>query len=137
MSSILLPFVLLIACALSICSLSEGQESQKDTESGNYFLPMCSKMLDVWNAPKAQYTKEEQVEFLHCHAFIDGVTATLYIWKAAMQKDKAPVCIPQGVTSEQTDRIVVKYLKDHPEELHQPFGILVFNSLSAAFPCIK
>ena len=42
--------------------------------------------------------------------------------------------IPDGVTVAQLARVVDKYMIDHPEQLHEPPGILVFNALLQAFP---
>jgi hypothetical protein len=45
-------------------------------------------------------------------------------------------CDPDtGTSSEQTIRIVAKYLQDHPEELHEPAVSSVLRALRAAFPC--
>ncbi len=47
-----------------------------------------------------------------------------------------PVCIDQTtVTSGQLQRVVVKYLKDHPEETHTAAVFLVTVALREAFPC--
>lgn len=45
------------------------------------------------------------------------------------------VCIPTGTTNEQHLRVIVKYLRDHPEKLHEPAGSLSLEALKAAFPC--
>ncbi len=40
-----------------------------------------------------------------------------------------------GVTNGQVRDVVVKYLKDHPEERHFLASILAVKALSKAFPC--
>jgi hypothetical protein len=42
--------------------------------------------------------------------------------------------MPIEVKQEQMIKVVVKYLKDHPEEHHKPAGLLVIFALSRAFP---
>jgi hypothetical protein len=44
-------------------------------------------------------------------------------------------CIPEGVTMAQVKSVVMKYLQEHPEELHYPSVRLVNSALSQAFPC--
>ena len=47
-------------------------------------------------------------------------------------------CTPKEVTEVtvgQMQKIVVKYLKDHPETLHLTASSLVFKALTEAFPC--
>lgn len=45
------------------------------------------------------------------------------------------ICNPEGVTGEQYMLIVEKYLKDHPEELHESAYLLIDIALMEAFPC--
>ena len=44
-------------------------------------------------------------------------------------------CIPDHVTRAQTLRVILKYLNDHPEELHAPAYVVARNSLVVSFPC--
>jgi hypothetical protein len=45
------------------------------------------------------------------------------------------VCPAKDSTYEQGTRVVVKYLQDHPEELHMKSSALVERALAKAFPC--
>jgi hypothetical protein len=47
----------------------------------------------------------------------------------------APLCIPQGVTTEQGRRVLVKYLRAHPDELHNRANVLTYHAFKEAFPC--
>jgi hypothetical protein len=47
------------------------------------------------------------------------------------------VCEPPGVTGEQLIAMAIKYLSDHPEELHFSAASLVLNMYTKAFPCKK
>jgi hypothetical protein len=44
-------------------------------------------------------------------------------------------CIPFGVMPLEAIKVVVKYLNDHPEKLHEADTILVLSALSNAYPC--
>ena len=44
-------------------------------------------------------------------------------------------CIPQKVTNGQITRVVIKYLKDHPEQLHTSARKLILFALDEGFPC--
>ncbi|KPJ79011.1 MAG: hypothetical protein AMJ54_00695 [Deltaproteobacteria bacterium SG8_13] len=47
-------------------------------------------------------------------------------------------CMPeQGVSSAQARILIVKWLKEHPERLHEQARLLVFHALAEAFPCKK
>lgn len=46
-------------------------------------------------------------------------------------------CPPKGITRGQTQKIVAKYLKAHPEMLHKNADYLVINAFKKPFPCKK
>jgi len=73
------------------------------------------------------------MEFQFCDAFIVGVRDGVVL--AIALRDAKPILdIPNDVKQEQMRAVVMKYLKDHPEELHKPAGMLVIFALSQAFP---
>ena len=73
------------------------------------------------------------MEFQFCDAFIVGVRDGVVL--AVTLRDAKPILdIPKDVKQEQIRAVVTKYLKDHPEELHKPAGLLVIFALSKAFP---
>ena len=47
----------------------------------------------------------------------------------------ATLCVPETITALQLVRIVVKYLRDHPQMLHYTRGFLIFTAVQEAFPC--
>lgn len=44
-------------------------------------------------------------------------------------------CYPEGDVKGQIREVVMKYLRDHPDRLHDPAPLLVLNGLFEAFPC--
>jgi hypothetical protein len=62
----------------------------------------------------------------YCIGLVNGVT------NASPQ-----VCPDEAVTTGQTVRVVLKYLEDHPEELHLNNAVLAEKALAKAFPCPK
>jgi Rap1a immunity proteins len=61
-----------------------------------------------------------------CLAFIQGLVyagGKNYFW-------------PQnGVTNRQAMAVVVKYIEARPERMHEHFGLLAVEALTAAWPC--
>jgi len=62
------------------------------------------------------------------------------VWEAkpgttAKRNRDLSFCLPDQVTNDQIIKIFVKYLDDHPEELHQPASLLLVTSMRKAFPC--
>lgn len=66
--------------------------------------------------------------------FIQGIVDMNTFYQAAL-KDAALFCSPNNSTYGQALRIVVKYLRDHPEQLHKDEFDLAVAALSAVFPC--
>jgi hypothetical protein len=44
---------------------------------------------------------------------------------------------PDGVTEEQTVRVVVRYIEARPQRMHEEFGGLTLEALHDAWPCRK
>jgi hypothetical protein len=90
--------------------------SAEDMNSANYFLPGCKGTLDPASTP----TWNQGL----CAGFVAGV---LYA---------APnLCLPQGLTNNQAVAVVTKYIEARPERMHEPFGDLALEALTAAWPC--
>jgi hypothetical protein len=49
--------------------------------------------------------------------------------------DTGRTCAPKGSTTGQSVRIVVKYIDDRPERMHENFTALALEALRAAWPC--
>jgi len=69
-----------------------------------------------------------------CTGYIEGVddsAVTLAHWEGFAEY----ICPPEGVTSGQFRKVVVKHLNENPEKLHMTASSLVLKALSEAFPC--
>jgi Rap1a immunity proteins len=44
-------------------------------------------------------------------------------------------CLPDNATLLQLARVLVKWLREHPERLHEPKSVLTTAALRDAFPC--
>ena len=63
----------------------------------------------------------------HCTGYISGVFDNSII----INKQ----CLPQNATSGQMIKVVVEYLKEHPERLTTSASVLVQVAINEAFPC--
>ncbi len=86
-----------------------------DPKSGNYWLDACTSEVGVRRAACAGYLLG--FNDLQSVASLDAY------------------CLPSGVTLEQTKHVVVKFLRDNPQRLHEPIARLVLKALQTAFPC--
>jgi len=107
------------------------------TESGNAFLATCS----VVEKPKTSSEKWNDLDFLHagmCEGYMDGLANGIGVAasKAGTSvRDSWSFCLPAEVTAEQEIRIVLKYIREHPEQAHELTVNLAIWALQTAFPC--
>jgi hypothetical protein len=93
--------------------------SAQDINSANFYLPGCKGILD----PREDTPMWKKG---HCAGFVAG------LGYAVRGKD---FCPPDGVTTAQAVAVVVKYIEARPERMHEEFGDLALEALTAAWPC--
>jgi hypothetical protein len=72
-----------------------------------------------------------------CFGYVSGMIDSYKILSAVNPSIRF-ICLPrQGISTDQATRIIVKWLQEHPERLHETPRILVFDALRSAFPCPK
>ena len=69
-----------------------------------------------------------------CLGYFQGVLISNVMFTAHKRGD-AFFCAPIEVTPEQARKVFLKYLNDHPEQLHENPNSIAVSSLIAAFPC--
>jgi len=57
------------------------------------------------------------------------------VLKDVISKSPDMTCIPDKVSQPQLARVLVKWLRDHPERLHESVSILSGDAFKSAFPC--
>ena len=81
--------------------------------SGNYWLPICT-----------------QGDNGHCLSFISSIASM-----NRLHLIKEPFCAPDGVTLGQMVTVVIKQLRNEPQNLHKDFGLLALDALRRTWPC--
>jgi hypothetical protein len=59
----------------------------------------------------------------------------LFLGFADSLAPKAKFCPPDGATVAQTQKVILKYIEDRPQRLHEPFMFLALEAVRAAWPC--
>lgn len=81
---------------------------------------------------KQTLTKEETAAYFSVLGYLQGQLGMGMAW-SRLGLD-APFKLPRGITVGQLQQIVVKFLSDHPEKLHEAADPLVLAALTQAFP---
>ena len=108
---------LLLSALFSVSQQAPSQSPAVDiVSSGNNFISRCDPAPDAWIDG-------------FCRGYIAGLSEPGPLLAAA------PNCPPKGATYGQDYLIVVKYIHNHPEEMHKQTSVLVLEALREAFPC--
>ena len=88
-------------------------------ESGNDLLSKCEQEGDFFEGVCVGYIL----------GIMDGHDA-LIVWG---ELNEPTFCRPDGLSVRQVQAVVIKYLKEHPEDLHKVASSLVLTALTEAF----
>jgi len=108
-------------------------------ESGNAFLQVCASSFDKADALAAQ-TNTEIVNGVACMSFLRGLDEGVsfgvqFADVSSKQQSPSPWCTPDNATTVQGGRILVKYIRAHPETSNQRTSLLALYAYRDAFPC--
>jgi len=132
------PDVLLFFLLLSSSAFAR---EAKDVD-GNQLLEYCNvsvQFLDSGGFKNDAQSSKSAWCMGYVAAFLELSETALVMDETAGHKDMRRFypCFPEetGITTGQAVRVIVKYLKDHPEHLHLPAAVLTLDALQHAFPC--
>jgi len=139
-----------------------AQQKGNLPRDGNGLLDACSVMVDAADNPSyltslsGDRFTEKMGQFQWCAGYLEGIRDLLVqihvnlmmmpLTKVTLEgPDKAKAywldnlnvaCVPDDkVPVLQLSRVVIKWLREHPERLHELKGILTIAALRDAFPC--
>ena len=81
-------------------------------QSGNQLLALCKDTFGSFNSGA-------------CLGYVSGVADTM----------DSSMCLTSGVTVQQLESVVKKYMNEHPEKLHYLASSIIREALIKAFPC--
>ena len=119
--------VILIALMLLIPALCYAD--------GNELLKRCGLFVAYMESERSDISLSGEMMF--CAGFMQGITNMNLLYQQVLKLD-AQFCLPEwGISNSYAARIVVKHLRDYPEELHRNEFVLAIWALNVAFPCKK
>ena len=102
---------------------------------GKELLKRCDLLVSYMDSDKPDISFSGDMMF--CAGFMQGITNTNLLYQQVLKSD-AQFCLPElGISNSQAARIVVKHLRDYPEELHRNEFVLAIWALNVVFPCKK
>jgi len=120
MKSKLLSLVLILACFITTPVFAQ-------LERGDQLLWMLTGQDS--NEVKALMDRT------YSAGYVSGTIDSYMVLSDANPSDRF-ICFPkQGISNHQAIQIIIKWLKEHPERLHETARINVLEALRTAFPC--
>jgi hypothetical protein len=102
------------------------------------FVPCPATALTGSQLNENCQSKNKTAFEVACVAYILGLTEGLFLGQTLTANGREAYCPPTGgLESRQARLIIEKFLRDHPERLHEHASFLAAESLLAAFPCKK
>ena len=95
-----------------------GSPTSYASTTGNDLVEFCDKDDASWKDG-------------FCYGYVSGI-AEILTWASA---ENVKICMPDNVTSKQVVSVVRKYMKNHPEVLHDGADFIIAIALNSAFPC--
>lgn len=134
----LLPNILLVWCIIAIVNVATTLTVMANEFTGEKIYELCTD------------TKIESKNF--CYAYIQGYVAgstlagaiVAYSVHATSNLDQSfydaarrhlNICHPNSITTDQVRKILVDYLEENQKLHHKEARLLVYRSLTEAFPC--
>jgi hypothetical protein len=111
----------------------------QDKNDGNALLESCNETVKFMNDSNASVSMAKSA---WCLGYIQGFVSSMEAQKmdksttyaAYLKSNVLGISLPPDVTSGQIARVIVKWLQDHPQELHHDIGLLTHIILREAFP---
>ena len=131
------PTLIAVAVLLSL-ALTAGAGAQ--TTTGAEIISKCNQAVrDVDNDTSTDKPPVKSFDVGFCFGFMDGANSAHQIWAASDKTNHRnhamSYCFPDSVTNGQMLRVFVKYLDEHPQDLHEPAALLYIEAMRKAFPC--
>jgi len=120
-------------------------EARDASASGNRFLEICSVMDKVDR--KENLTEADGRDVAFCAGFTIGLRDGVRLATEALKESNSSlsyfkgsmedlgVCAPADMPVGQEIRVILKYIREHPDQAHAPTLELVLLAEFNAFPC--
>lgn len=105
---------------------------------GNDLLTSCQEGLKFADG---HLRNTDIVQAEKCFAYLEGFMSGVNLATAVISGNyndyakNMAYCVPDGATTAQGVRIIVKYLRENPAELHLNAEVLLMKALRQSFPC--
>ncbi len=155
-SKLLLAFVFAVVMLSAVAPVYAQEPPSQPLKDGNGLLEYCSHVVNMLDSPSTEALLDagNMMKVGWCTGYLRATHDLIIDWQVNLallsaaglrlsgpekvQKvliERFHVWIPAGVDIAQMARVLVKWLRDHPERLHELPSVLTIDALKDAFPC--
>ncbi len=123
---------IVFVCSPASTSPKSTPEQPDISRSGRNFLEVCSSIDSEGNRDATRIQRDAT-----CLGWVEGFADGLMVHEELLsvpRRDRM-ACVPHGVTTIQTVRVIKKYVADNPEKARRPTRYIASIALAGAFPC--
>ena len=123
---------LFFICSRASTGPKSAPEQPDISRSGRDFSEICSSIDSGGNRDAARIYRDAT-----CLGWVEGFADGFLVHDELLgvpRRDRL-ACVPRGVTTIQTVRVIKKCLADNPEKAHRPTRYIASIALAGAFPC--
>lgn len=112
--------------ALSIALIAASAVAQ-DTQSPGLDWRTALYAKQMLELGVNAHSDQDRWEYMRIKGYVQGI--------GDLMGASGVACYPQGAMTVQYSEVLLKFLHDHPERLHEPTVRLELIALTEAFPC--
>jgi hypothetical protein len=119
-----------LIAALGLAAFGGAPQAQTVARTAGEFVNDCKEITPMQG-------REEPTLILmngFCLGYLSGLMVLNQLFRD-MGRGKPFFCAPDWMSPGQARLVFLKYMEEHPENLHQDAGSMVMVSLMATFPC--
>jgi len=128
---------MLKAIVIGLALISAPAMAQtKPITTGNDLIRYCG-MIDqalTGQAPPTSLLNTVDEAYMQC-VWLGTIAGIKFLANTATQNAEHPICVPNTASTGQLLSVVVRYLRNHPEQLNDSFPNLVMYAFLEAWPC--
>jgi hypothetical protein len=125
-------FLILLSLIILTSGFFSNAFAETNPQDGNTFLNYCK--LSLTGLQGGHLSDQELIKSEVCTSYITG-----YVDAHNLETNGTSAqwffCSSPKSNYGQYIRIFIKYMEQHPEKLHEDVKVLLFSSLTKAFPC--
>ena len=120
----------ILLLVLFACPLTLAGSEAPFVGFGNDYLERCGPFTE--NYDKVPTTSAQTFQLAYCGGFTEGLKQMMMLIDGSRS-----VCVPRDVKTVEIERLLTRWIKEHPESAHELTVAIAAKAMLKTFPCVK